>query len=216
MSFPYTYNNKIELFGDKIKGMKPDISLISNLLYNEILNIHPIIVNFNNDFIEYSDKATVFRYEYTVKFNIKYEKNDINIYYQINFAKLLNITLVAIILIAFFSFVSVKYFLIIAGLFSISFYIINLLYINAIVKNLVEKAVGSNIYDFNEKEYISDEQKKWIKDVNRCPACGEYIINLDLDCPDCGLRIKRNRNSLPIDSSKFKDKEIKFHYRKKH
>lgn len=37
---------------------------------------------------------------------------------------------------------------------------------------------------------ISEVQKQWMRDTNKCDACGYSISVMDLVCPDCGLRLQ--------------------------
>jgi hypothetical protein len=44
---------------------------------------------------------------------------------------------------------------------------------------------------------ISNEQRNWIKDDARCPACGNLIGKNDSNCLDCGLFLGSNNNVAP-------------------
>lgn len=37
---------------------------------------------------------------------------------------------------------------------------------------------------------ISEVQKEWIQDKNKCDACGYSISDTDVECPDCRLRLR--------------------------
>lgn len=37
---------------------------------------------------------------------------------------------------------------------------------------------------------ISEDQQEWIKNTNKCDACGCAIADIDVECPDCGLRLR--------------------------
>jgi hypothetical protein len=37
---------------------------------------------------------------------------------------------------------------------------------------------------------ISKDQKEWIDDSSKCDACGCIISDKDVECPDCGLRLR--------------------------
>lgn len=37
---------------------------------------------------------------------------------------------------------------------------------------------------------ISEVQKAWIQDANKCDACGYSISDTDVKCPDCGLTLR--------------------------
>ncbi len=52
----------------------------------------------------------------------------------------------------------------------------------------VDSALRSTAADMEPVE-ISAEQKMWINDSNRCPACGYVLKEGDTKCPDCGLSL---------------------------
>lgn len=215
MPFPYTYRGTVELLGDKIRNVKPDKSLIFSVLFNTIKGKQNHNSELTADNLKYSAQAGIFKYEYEVIISVKNNGDDININYDINVSRLINVILLTVIFSAFISFFSIKLFLIFSILFSILFYALNLIYISGLVKKDIESALGRNLYQFNEKEEFTDEQLNWMKDKFRCPACGEYLSIFDIDCPDCGLRIKKSRKYLPVDTSKHKNVRIKYHYREK-
>jgi hypothetical protein len=37
---------------------------------------------------------------------------------------------------------------------------------------------------------IGKDQKEWMRDANKCDACGYAISIRDVECPDCGLRLR--------------------------
>lgn len=215
MAFPHTYKNKIELLDNKVKGNKLNSAIITELISNEISSVNPEKFSVKDYIITYSSISNLFRYEYQIKLYVEKAGNDHNIIYEIDLEKVLRIIIIGIILTAFFSFLSVKYFLISAGIFSLLFYALNVLIISTSVENIIKRAIGNNNYSFNDSEAVSPEQEQWIKDKNLCPGCGEFVTNIDLNCPECGLRIKKNKYSVPIDLSKHKEKKIKYHYKKK-
>lgn len=215
LSFPYTYKNRIKLFGETVNDIKPNTFLIKRLL-TEQLKLRAIkIISENVNSINYEAISEIFKFEYSVELTIENKSNDIDIFYEINLNKLINITLIIVILIAFLSVLSVNLFLIFAGLFSVVFYILNLVIINTQISNIIKKSLGNNLYIFNEIENITAEQEKWMNDPSLCPACGEYITIFDQNCPDCGLRIKQNNTKIPVDISKYNDKKLNYHYKKK-
>ena len=216
MAFPHTYKNKIELLDNKVKGNKLNTAIIIELISNEISSVvNTEEFSVKDNIITYTSVLNMFRYEYKIKLYAEKKGNDYNIIYEIDLEKVIRIIIIGIILTAFFSFLSVKYFLISAGIFSLLFYVLNVLIISTLVENIIKRAIGDNNYSFNNSEVISSEQEQWINNENRCPGCGEFITNIDLNCPECGLRIKKNKYSVPIDLSKHKEKKIKYHYKKK-
>lgn len=42
---------------------------------------------------------------------------------------------------------------------------------------------------WKEKVFISDEQKEWMDNPDRCPGCGFSGVMNKNECPDCGLQL---------------------------
>lgn len=87
--------------------------------------------------------------------------------------------------------------------------------INGYMHSVFLKILKNNKLSVPEKESLSDEQELWLNDKNRCPACGYFLSDIDLICPECGLHLKRSRHTIPLDTSKYKNKSVKYHYKKK-
>jgi hypothetical protein len=62
---------------------------------------------------------------------------------------------------------------------------------------------------------VSEEQKKWIRDTSKCPACGEDINDYDLKCPECGIRLRDKARISPFNVSNYKQKRFKYHFKEK-
>ena len=103
-------------------------------------------------------------------------------------------------------------YLIAAAIFSVLFYAVNIFFVSAdLVKNL-NRIAGNADYNFAGSEQLSPEQIRWINDPALCSACGARPEIFDLYCPDCGLKFKQNRYSIPLNTSKYKDVTVKYHY----
>jgi len=215
LAFPHTYKNKTELLENHFKGEKLNIDLLYELLLKEI-KLNKIQVHESDDkSLKFSLNSKLFKYKFDVKLRIVKKRSDFNVLFEIEMEKTLQIIIAGIILLAFFSFVSIKYFLIASALFSVLFYQLNLMINSNTVENLIKKAIGDNRYQFNSAEFISEEQHEWISDKNRCSGCGEYLDVTDVFCPDCGLRIKKGKPYVPYNISKHNDKKLNYHYKKK-
>ncbi len=213
MAFPYTYKNIVELTGENFKNKITGIEFVTNLLVQKIKKQEIKELEHNNNNISFKSNSSLFGIIYKIKINVFEANGDINIEYEILLDVLLKITLFAVIFIAFFSFISVSKFLIFAGLFIILFYSINLLFINSYILKFINDIIGKNLFDFDNSETLSNEQKEWINNPDKCPACGYYIDVFDLYCPDCGLKVKKNKFAIPLDTTKYHDKTIKYHYK---
>jgi len=139
----------------------------------------------------------------------------ITVEYEIHLMQLIKITIALIVFIAFFSSFGMIGFLWFSFVFSVVFFLVNLMFADSHIQKTVK---SSHLYvSLNppEQEGFTDEQKKWLKDKNRCPACGEEITIYDLNCPECGLKLKQNKHTIPLDVTKYKEKRFKYHFKKK-
>lgn len=214
MAFPQTYNSKVELFENKLKGEKISTEFLNNIISEKSYKKGERIVNEERSGIFFSYLNKVFRYNFTSRIYTKQNGNDFDIVYEIEMYKVIQIIIAVIVLSAFFSFISVKYFLIFSGIFSLLFYYINLLMNVYSVEQIIKDAVGENHYTFSSAEVLTDEQIQWMKDKNRCSACGEYLSVTDVFCPECELRIKKGKPYKFYDSSKYNDRKVSYHYKK--
>ncbi len=215
MAFPYTYNKTLT-FTLKKKYFDINSSFLQSVIFEKIkgnVKLKDVIKKDKN--ISFKTFAPIFNFQYSVEFDFYKDKDEINITYEVNLEKLLMIVLVIIILTAFFSFVSVKYFLILAGVFAITTYGFFYLIIDNFIQTIIKKNIDTIIISQDDTEKYSDEQMKWISDDNRCSACGETLSDFDLYCPECGIKLKRSRFTIPLDVSKYKDKQVSYHIKKK-
>ena len=211
MSFPYTYKNNISYTGEVNIDRPKTVSEIRNNIYGKIIADRGEILKSDNNSLQFSTKNSFFNLEYKIQVSIKSINNNHSVNYEIEMEKITRIILFGVIFLAFFSFISVTKFLIFAGLFVILFYSVNLFFINSYVSKIIDVSLGNSNYDFEGSETLSDEQVKWQNDPNRCPACGSEITNFDLHCPECGLKVKQNKFSVPLDISKYKDATVRYH-----
>ena len=206
MGFPYTYSDKIEFNNNKFTpdNIKKQIlkDLLNNAHFSEIDNTNSEILKANSPFS---------RIPFSVEFNVT--SNEIN--YKIHLEQLLKIILIIIIFAALFSYASLSFFFWFASLFSVFFYVLNIMVINSFINSTFTDILKKYKIFINEKESFSEEQKKWLNDKNRCPACGYYLSEIDLSCPECGLHLKRSRHTIPLDTSKYKNEPVKYHFKKK-
>ena len=145
--------------------------------------------------------------------------NPLRIETTVYFQSLINISLIFTLIAALFStFNFVEYFLfslVIIVLFfwgNAGVFIRHLkkLFVNALgLQSLFEENLGA--------ENFSEEQTDWLNDPNKCPACGSDIKENDLFCPECGLKLRQNRFTKDLDTTKYQQpaQNIVYHYKKK-
>ena len=206
MSFPYTYTDKIYFSRNK-----KDINSIESLIVKNLLNKH----SFSSADYDKTDILKAHSPFLKIPFLFEFEINSGEINYKIHLDQLLKIILIVIIFAALFSYASLSFFFWFASLFSVLFYILNIMIINSYIHSIISKILEKNKLSVSEKESLSEEQETWLNDKSRCPACGHYLSDIDLSCPECGLHLKRSRHTIPLDTSKYKNESVKYHYKKK-
>ncbi len=206
MSFPYTYSDKINFTGSRFNF--DDFKVI---ILKELLNKHHFLLIENSESELLKIKSPFFK----IPFSFEFEVYSDELKYKIHLDQLLKIILIVIIFSALFSYASLSFFFWFASLFSVLFYSLNILIINGYIHSALSEILAKHNLNISDKESFSEEQKEWMNDKNRCPACGYFLSDIDLICPECGLHLKRNRHTIPLDTSKYKDTDIKYHYKKK-
>ncbi len=205
MNFPFTYSDKIN-FGKKNKNTK----ISKSDTEKELLNKYHFVLS-DEEIKSFKANSPFLK----IPFSLEYEINSDKINYKLHLDSLLKIILIVIIFTAFFLYASLNVYLWFALLFTVFFYALNIMIINGYIHSIFLKILKDNNVPINEIESLSEEQKTWMNDKNRCPACGHLLSDIDLICPECGLHMKRNRYTTPSDTSKYQNTSIKYHYRKK-
>ncbi len=212
MEFPFKYKQKIELFPED-ESLKSS-EFFFNELISEFSQNKAEIKNYDKNNISLISKNSLFFVKYPIKINFNNKPDNFFVAYEIDLNKLVNITFFVVLFSALFSIFSVTGYLIFAVIFIVVFYGINLFFINSFVERTILKTAGGNSFDFSGNENISSLQNEWIENPNKCSACGCELNDLILDCPDCGLKIRKNRHYVPLDTSKYQEKNIKYHFKK--
>lgn len=208
MSLPYSYSNSIEL-PDSANASLDGVLLKMFRQFKESELVKDLSLDGNKISLSYK---SLFRIPYPLELTFS-KANDIRIEYEIKLVKLIQICIGLSIFIAFFSRFEIRGYLVFTAVFILSFFGFNLFFINNFVIKLLESAnVFSNFNQRNEG-LIGEEQKKWIKDDTKCPACGEDINEFDVKCPDCGISLRNSTIKSPFDVSKYKNKRFKYHYK---
>ncbi len=210
MSFPYSYKNKIIVPDTENVDITDAINALAGYIYNsgfEDFDIQAEKIHFrsNNAFINF---------HYEVDLFIEKDEN-INILYEIHIVQLIKITIALVVFIAFFSSFGFSGFLWFSIIFSAVFYFVNLLFADTHIQKIIKKSPFYQAFDPLEREDFTEEQIRWLQDKNCCPACGAEITDWDLHCPECGLRLKQNNFTVPLDVSKYKEKRFHYHFKEK-
>jgi hypothetical protein len=210
MSLPFTYTKTIEITdSENFQSEEVMWELIYHLKKED--SVKEISVESNKISFSYQSLFTI-RYE--IEFNIS-KNNGLVLAYEIKLSKLIQVCIVLAIFIAFFSRFKISGYLWFSSIFIIVFYTFNLLFTDKLIQKLIESSKLFHEFGPENEGIISEEQKNWIRDASKCPACGEDINEFDLKCPDCGLRLRNIAKQSPFNVSKYLNKRFKYHFSEK-
>ncbi len=218
MGLPYSYTKKID-FDVNISLQKQDfLELLSQSLQHEE-GISEI--NIVEEELVFKSKKSLLNFSYQV--NTRVDITDkINFVFEANLVDLIKISLALIVVIPFLSTFNINTFFIFSSILIFIFYFANLIFILSSTKQTFEKALTR--LNILQTEDMSIEQQDWLSDLEKCSACGYNISEYDLNCPDCGIMLKQNKFTKPLDISQVKPKknqdqstnqDISYHYKKK-
>ncbi|NOZ47791.1 MAG: hypothetical protein GXO79_13570 [Chlorobi bacterium] len=157
----------------------------------------------------YSNKSLLY-YEYKSVFTIEKNKN-LTVWYEYSLIPVFKITVIMILFAAFFSKFSVNSLLIFSGAFIVIFFAFNILHINSVLKNqLIDIFLPESK---NMEEKLTDEQREWISNPMKCPACGEEISDYNFICPECGISINKKNKHKKTNLSGFYQTKFKYKYK---
>ena len=210
MSFPLSVIQKFYIPEEYIKSNKLDIHSVFNLIYNKLSTDGSEKLKQKNSEIRFYPANSLFHIPYEIKISFKHDNLGIYLILESRMDRFIRIILVVTVLSAFLSLLSIQSFLIFSVLFTILFYIVNVIVIQNNNENYFTQIFG--VFDFDENPKMIRLQNEWMKDVNRCPACGTFVGAIDINCPKCDLKVKQD-NSIPLSITKFKEKTVKYIYR---
>ncbi len=181
--------------------------LSEHLQYQEKLDIQQE----GNRIVCHSNKSILY-YNYKSVFTIEKGENVV-VWYEYNLISVFKITVIMILFAAFFSKFSFNSLLIFSGIFIVVFFAFNIIYINSVLKNMILNTFIPDRLNVDEK--LTEEQKEWIRNPKKCPACGEEISDYNFICPECGISINKRNRTKNINLSDFFDVKFKYKYVKK-
>ncbi len=158
MAFPYSYRRSITFKKEVFKNNTVELPYLQKLIRGAILNKKPINFDEKEQGLFFTFSAPILNFKYSTDLKINLKKEELRIDYEVNFENLIRIILVVIILTAFFSFLSVKYFLIASGLISILFFGVSFLSVDNFLENMIKKSIEDIFVEENTVEKLSQEQ----------------------------------------------------------
>ncbi len=209
MALPYNFEKKYTFSQEDY----PQIN--ANYLRTAIFNVfaEDKFIDEQENKITFSSNNTLVNFRFL--FDIFIENSEkLKLKFVVNLVNLLKITLFLLVFIALFSKFAFHNYLLFAGVFIFVFYTVNLVFISSYINRKVEKALS--MMGYNREELFNHEQQKWLQNPNKCSACGTSISENHIICPNCGLKIKQNPYTKPLNLSPQKqDNAIKYHYKSK-
>ena len=219
MSFPYTLTKKM-VFNKSDFWISDLPSNFHQLFMDTLKNVGYV-------YEEETFTSSHSLFSIPFKFDVKsvFEDENLIIKYQLHLQNLVNWIIVILLLSAFISRFEFGTFLFFSLVTSVLFFQLSLLIINTGIKKQINQILAAyrKVKEESDIEY-------WVKESDRnCPACGAKLDNHTLFCNDCGLKIRQNAYSKPLNLGKpdtqninkevEKDKthfgtkpEIKYHY----
>jgi hypothetical protein len=215
LSFPFTIVQEFyvpeSFYRKKNKNFKGFLDYISKNLpqqdYSEI--------KYDNTLLSTRTNLSLAGISYGLAMRVSETDFETKIHLESSLYSIIKVLLISIVLLSGISLLSVSVFCWIACSFIAIFYIGNVLVIQQNNKKLMTSLFGKIEYNFEGSERLSVMQKKWMKNVTTCPACGNFVSEIEIYCSECGLRVKQNKYSIPLDITKFKDKNVVYHFRSK-
>lgn len=204
-AFPFTYSNTIKLLHKQEFDYNTYISHFINNLSNKetVTDVKRIGESIGLRYF------SLFNIAYPVEISIKHTET-LDIKYEIKLQRLIQISIILVLFTAFFSSFNMGGFLWFSFLLLIAFYAVNLLFADVGIRNLIKSAGMHESPDLKDyTDDFSDEQKQWMQDISRCPACGEHLQSFAVNCPECGLRLPHPTIYKPLDINKYKNTNIK-------
>jgi len=209
MSFPYSINKKFQFPAEDYPNLSKAYlrkALIAVFADEEFIKEE-------ENTITYKSKNSLINFSYN--FDIVFDKGESTSFkIIINLVVLLQITVLLLVMTALLSKFEFKHYLMFSGIFVVVFYFANLAFIQSRISKKVNKALNMLGYDIESD--FTPEQKQWLADETKCPACGGDITENDIVCKSCGLKIKQNRFTKPLNLNQNKNNGgIKYHYKEK-
>lgn len=163
--------------------------------------------------IKFSSNNTLINFRFV--FDVIIEQTDeLKLKIVINLVELLKITVFLLVFTALFSKFAFHNYLLFAGIFIFVFYMANVIFISSYINRKINKAL--TLIGYNREEIFNNEQQEWLQNTNKCSACGQAITINHILCPSCGLKIKQNPYTKPLDlSQKNTENGIQYHYKPK-
>jgi hypothetical protein len=205
MQFPFTYTGEIVFY-------KPnDFSF--DLFVNQIESAFALSTKVKGE-LEFLAPLSYSKLPIKISLSLIDDKVSIHCKYRISLFESNVIVLLSWVFAFFFNHfnnLATAIFTLILGL---GFYFFNTIKISNSIKRIIYNLIGGNP-DIGKPELWKNQQE-WMKDKNRCPACGEYKNAYSASCINCGLHLQNTKEDIKkINTSGSNDGDIVYEITKK-
>jgi predicted RNA-binding Zn-ribbon protein involved in translation (DUF1610 family) len=200
MALPYSYTS---FYDTDLSSSDFFIKLkkISKVASIEDIFLDKNVISFNiNSFLCCSGKEIV----------LKFRSDNSGFFYEFSLESLIKVSIFVILILAFI----VRGFenlLIYFSVVVVLLYVVGIYHFKSVLENIFDKIALSK----EQPEELSEEQQKWLKNPDVCPACGTELTAYDAVCPECGLNLKTYRKSKkqPVSRTGFETYRIFYRFK---
>lgn len=183
-----------------------DKAFLAKKIFEHFQNISKENIALHKNKVNLITFSSLFSLEHPVEVLVQ-SKKEPKVSYSINFGEVYKIILMILLFALFFVKFSWWIYSIIAVFFSIAVVTANIHYVNSYIKRNIIAALSG--FATVEETHISSKQKSWIKDPQKCPACGEEVNKYTTKCTNCGLKIG-GKKSAKISNSTDPNIEVTY------
>lgn len=207
MVSPYKYRGVLHYSQKKEDRSKHEIA---RKLFDHFKHIDPDHIESDQSLVSFYTYSNLFSLEHKVEVEVV-EAEESSIVYNFNYGELYKIIFMVLLFALFFVKFSWWIYLVIAFSFSIGIITVNIHYVNSFIKRNIIAAIKQDVNI--DEEYISKQQKEWIDNPLKCPACGEEINKYSEKCLNCGIKVQ-NKKLTTKASSTSKGVDYQYSYKK--
>ena len=210
MALPFDYTGKLDV---KLTSPEAKEGIMTELYHflkksDEIRDIK----------LENNRIGFIFKSLFTISYEVELffsPENSLIPKYKVKLTQLIQVCIALVVFIALFSKLRISGYLWFSSVFLLVFFFLNLVFTDKLLGRLI---ASFHLFYDDKTGYegqLTDEQKQWIKDPTKCPACGQEISEYDILCPDCGLKLRVKAPASPINVTGYKTKRFKYFYRER-
>lgn len=205
MIFPFWYNSELVFY--KSDNTNYNVLLANMLKKNKGKQT-------SSDSFEWQSKKGIFNTRILVKFKINNDELTLHVRYFISMFESNILLLLGVVFALFFMFNNQTLLVVLSLVVGLLAWFVNITRVSFYIKKQF-RVFGFFNNNVN-RQYLWQQQQKWIKQKNLCPACGEILNPYSANCTQCGLAIQKNKKKLLLHQTNTTyNLPIKINYKKK-